>query len=779
MRLPSIRAACVLWCLVALLLLTYIATLRVNRDLGIETNILRLLPGPENFPGLEQAFDAYTQATLRDLVLLVGNSSLQAAKQDASGLASRLSANQRVERVRLRVSPEEQFALGEYGFTHRHHLLSAQDRRLLEAGEYQRFADDALSQIFSPLSGGLVRLLPDDPFLLSYRFARQAGQNDFDQVDLDDGYLVSEFEGASYVLLTVQLAASPFDSEVQEALLADIQAQESRWAEEGTGSELLRTGALFYAADAYREARWEISTFGGASLLLVISLIVLVFRRLTQLLLVVTAIGFGIASGFSAVRLLFGEVHLLTLVFGASLIGVAVDYAFHYLTAGEEESASSRLRGVFSAISLGLVSSAIGYSALLTTPFPGLQQMALFCITGLVGAYLTVIALFPVVRVGGSLSQPLLRLCSAYLRLGASSVAIPLWRAALILPLPAVLFTLLIEDANDDIRQFQPRSVVLESQEAKIQAVLDAPAANQFYLVRGDSAQGLIEALERTEVALDAQRQAGVIRDYVSLTGWLPSIARQQDNYRLYRALYDSSAARAFVDAGVLSEAEFARARQTLAGDDGAYARPASWQESAVGESYAHLWLGEIDGRFYAIVPLRGIVELARLDDIGEDAIFVDQIATINDLLGSYRYTASLLLLVATALIFLLLAMRLGLRRSAIVVSSPLIAVSTTIVLLGLMGQSMNLFSVLAMFLVIGIGMDYGIFFAERGRPSPYTQLAILLSALTTGFSFGMLAMSSTLAIHSFGIAMLIGIVTVLLLSPVIARMLTAREKGI
>lgn len=109
-------------------------------------------------------------------------------------------------------------------------------------------------------------------------------------------------------------------------------------------------------------------------------------------------------------------------------------------------------------------------------------------------------------------------------------------------------------------------------------------------------------------------------------------------------------------------------------------------------------------------------------------------------------------------------------------ISSPIIAISIAVLGTILIGEQINLFNTLALFLVIGIGIDYGLFFAEAEEIRPEILLAVILSALTTIFSFGLLAMSETSAIHAFGFTMFLGIGSVLILSPIIGNLVT--EKG-
>lgn len=90
--------------------------------------------------------------------------------------------------------------------------------------------------------------------------------------------------------------------------------------------------------------------------------------------------------------------------------------------------------------------------------------------------------------------------------------------------------------------------------------------------------------------------------------------------------------------------------------------------------------------------------------------------------------------------------------------------------LLGLLGYAsgvaINLFHVLALLLTLGVGIDYSIFFAESGEHRDSTMLAVLLSTITTLLSFGLLALSQTAAISSFGTVVSIGMVCALLFSP-------------
>jgi predicted exporter len=133
------------------------------------------------------------------------------------------------------------------------------------------------------------------------------------------------------------------------------------------------------------------------------------------------------------------------------------------------------------------------------------------------------------------------------------------------------------------------------------------------------------------------------------------------------------------------------------------------------------------------------------------------------------------MLAAAYVLILLGLAWRYGLRRAAAVLAPPVLAGLLALALVSLGGGALNLFNFLALILVLGIGIDFTIFVAESRHDLASTMFAITLSALTTILSFGLLSLSSTFAVHSFGITVLIGIACAYLLCP---AAIMARRRG-
>ena len=108
------------------------------------------------------------------------------------------------------------------------------------------------------------------------------------------------------------------------------------------------------------------------------------------------------------------------------------------------------------------------------------------------------------------------------------------------------------------------------------------------------------------------------------------------------------------------------------------------------------------------------------------------------------------------------------------------LASALALALIGLLGQPLQLFNMLAFLLILGMGVDYGIFLlAQPQRDLVRPFLTITLAAISTLLAFGLLALSGTPALHAFGLTMLFGIGLSWLLTPIfIPRESAALQRG-
>ncbi|OCH17987.1 hypothetical protein A6E05_11645 [Aliivibrio sp. 1S165] len=731
--------------------------------LPVETNILALLPDNQQDKVAQQAFDSIAN-TMSDKVVFVvrqtenDNKKLINAVEQFSIALKELPL---FDSVTATVSKDQQQAWGQYYFPARAQLLTErQQQQLISAPEQQ--VQQVLQALYNPFSGVTGVELENDPFLL-FRDYLSGLTKSSSNIKIENGYLTATVDDDKYIVITADLSGSSYQLSLQQQL-PDLIALEQN-IQKQFSVDVQHTGVIFYAAHGTESAKGEISTIGLGSLIGILVLVLVVYRSAMPLALALLSITTGLFCAYVLTIALFGSIHLFSLVFGASLIGVSIDYAFHFLTdrlnAGKKWNSVEGIKQLFPAITLGLITSLIGYLGMLIAPFPGLQQLSLFSAIGLTAAYFTVVCWYPLLASKPSKYHviPAQRALSQWLLVWQQ----PLIR--LVVPLSllvAAVFGVTQAKYDDDIRQLQALPQALQQQEREIKSITGVGGSQQLLLVRDSSEEGLLQKLESISNELEQGKGFG---GFQSITRYVPSQKTQQENYQLVDKLYRDQAStyqKVIQQKHALSQLQPYHALTV----DGFLASPIS-------ETVGFLWLGKIDNVFASVITFNQEVDSAVLSEFAQDngATYLNKAEEISTLFAQYRQRITELLLMAYAAIFLLLLPRYKLKQAFLIVLPPFIAGCAGLAVTVLTGVPLNLFNLLALMLILGIGIDYTLFFAEQNKQSDHshkesTLLAISLSALTTILSFGLLALSETQAIHSFGITVLTGIIVAWLLAP-------------
>ena len=145
---------------------------------------------------------------------------------------------------------------------------------------------------------------------------------------------------------------------------------------------------------------------------------------------------------------------------------------------------------------------------------------------------------------------------------------------------------------------------------------------------------------------------------------------------------------------------------------------------------------------------------------------YVDHVEDFTRILEQYRRNIMLLVAGAYIGILALLLWRYRLKGFAVMLP-PCLAAVIAVGVLGLLGQTFHLLHWLSLLLILGMGVDYAIFFVESDPTSePTTLLALTLAAVATIMSFGLLSFSSQAAFKAMGFTTFLGILCAWLLSP-------------
>jgi len=754
--LPPSKRPALLWGLVCLILLTVLLTLLPQARLN--SSVLAMLP-KQALGAIPPALnDGFMQRLDRQLVWLVspGKTANPEVAQDWLKL---LQKSHLLAEVKGPIDADSQQAWGAFFWQHRNGLVDNDTRaRLQNGGEAQ--TQWILSQLYSAFSGVSGKELQNDPLMLM-RGSQLAMAKNGQRLRLMDGWLVTQDQQGNYwYLLHGEQAGSSFDMQQTHHLVDTLGTLENELKARYPQAQLLSRGTVFYSDYASQQAKQDVSTLGVATLLGVVLLIVLAFRSLRPLLLCLISIGIGALAGTVVTLLIFGELHLMTLVMSMSIIGISADYTLYYLTErmvhGAETSPWQSLKKVQNTLLLALLTTVVAYLVMMLAPFPGIRQMAVFAAIGLSASCLTVIFWHPWLCRGLPVRPVpamglMLRWLATWRRNKKLSVGLPLVLALFSLSGLATLHV------DDDISQLQALPQQLLTEEKTITALTGQSVDQKWFVIYGKSAQQTLERLEAFTPALEQAKKEGLLTGYRTIP--LNSLARQQQDLSLLKNV-TPAVTQALNNAGLATVNPDLNAMPVTVD---------AWLASPASEGWRLLWLSLKDGESGVLVPVEGVKQSGALNALSikhAGVAWVDRKSSFDELFALYRYILTGLLFVALAVIACGAMIRLGCRKGLISLVPSVLSLGCGLATLTLSGHAVNLFSLLALVLVLGIGINYTLFFSNP-RGTPLTSLlAITLAMLTTLLTLGMLVFSSTQAISSFGIVLVSGIFTAFLLSP-------------
>ncbi len=585
--------------------------------------------------------------------------------------------------------------------------------------------------------------------------------NRLSTLENDHGILTFNLENKRFYLMTGQLSIDSFS--IQESQLTATKLVE--YFNEITSQfnvEVLYSGALFHTAISSQQAQWEISTFGVLSLIAVVMLILVVFRSIRPVFFALMVLLVAAVYGFTAIVVIFQELHLLTLVFAVTLVGIVIDYCFHAFVTIDKEK---KLINIIKPLLLGFMTTALGYTALLFSPLALLSQVAVFIVFGLLGALLFVLFMLP--RFSSVIKVTVTDRSwqwSYYLIVFFKKIHLN--RQKVFIALSVVFLFRLFSNSlwfDDDVSLLNASPASLIANEVAMAKGLGY-GSSQRIIVRAKNIEAL---LVKQEAVIETLKRKQDNLQVKSIVGLLPSVKKQHENYQ---SLFNSQ-----------QKGYFTLALNTIGLVDLITDfSPLTYEDFVLGPlgHLAHLYIAKSENEYVAwlevlainegVSPLntQNILWLSQQTNVD----LYDRAADISLTLKSYRQAVMYLLFIAFALVLLVLIVRYGFASGVLgalpIFFSAFIALSLSQYLIG----SLNIFNLLAVLLVLALGIDYVIFYLEKGLEK-VTLLAILLSATSSALVFGILAFSITPAVHSFGLTVMIGITFIFLLAPLSCKM--------
>lgn len=586
---------------------------------------------------------------------------------------------------------------------YQYNLLSSKNIKRLENNYYEAVTAESLENLYNPL-GIMLLPLDDDPFMLftDYIKSLSSGTGDYSSINYNDKY---------YSIITIEinpdLALSPtkINGEIKK-----LTQQQNKLSVDGV--KIYLTGTPIHSYYASSRSMLEINLICILSVIFLLGLFKYYFSDLRLLIPTLTSIGLGMLLGYIVCTLIFPSIHVLTFVFSTTLIGICIDYSLHYFIEKD-------LSKIFKSLTVSMLTTVSAFAVLLFSGVELLKQIAVFTMTGLFSVYLMVVLFYPLLKIdtkqrtiGFSLSEKTKKI--------------------LLYSVAAVAFCgLFFIQFNDDIKDMYVPSKKLAGAEKLYKEVTDNNSKITFAIVRGNNLQDILEK----EEALIKEVNFTKIQ---ALSKYLPSHKQQAKNRELRKNLYNHS---------LKNYATFLSSEQVNKLLKEEY--PADYLDMDKNSIFSEFLIDKNT----SLVMLYDIKDPQVIIDNGYEYIDVQQ--SISDRIKNCRINCLVMLLPVFVILFILLSVIYKPKNTLKILTPSILATTFSIGVLSIFNVEINLFHVLAIFLIIGFGLDYSVFKAGGIKGS---KDAVLLSCLTTVFSFLLLALTNFKLISSLGLILSIGL---------------------
>jgi predicted exporter len=665
-----------------------------------------------------------------------------------------------------------------YLFDNRYLLSSAVTPKRFTPESLHDSLERALQMLGSPAGVMVKSIIPRDPSgEVLHLLEGFSGQS---RPPMQEGVWMSR--DGKRALLVLQTAAAGFNIDAQQRAIQLIHRHfaESTQGPEFAGLHIQLSGPGVFSVQSRDHVESVAFNFSVITAILVSILLLLVYRSWRVLAISLLPVISGALAGIAAVSMGYGVVFGVTLGFGITLIGEAVDYAIYFFThLSPEKPPGKALENIWPTLRLGVLTTICGFSPMFLADFPGLAQLGLFSAVGLVVAVLVTRWVLPNLvpaNFSPNTPAPLAAWITELIRQA------PRLRPLVMLAVIAAVLSIALHREpiwSDSLSSLFPISEDKQQLDQALRNDLGAPDVRYLIAVSGSDREEVIERSEAVGSQLDILADKQILTGYDSPARYLPSQTVQKARQA---ALPGDKELRANLEralAGMpfrndLFERFF---EEVAAARNQPLLTLASMKGTNLGLQTESL-LSHHDHRWKALLPLRGVTDapsirqaLAKLDS---NIVLLDLKQESDSLYQSYVHEAIMLSAFGALAITLLLLVSLRSARRVAAVLLPLAAaviIATAVVLAS--GQKLLIFHLVGLLLAVAVGSNYSLFFdresnTEHKGDSARTMVSLVVANIATIIGFGMLSFSDVPVLTAIGETVAIGAFLSLLFSAVL-----------
>ena len=720
---------------------------RFNNRAKIETNFLSIAPKFEESGHFQNSIETFFLQNSSEIKILIESYDFDKAKNSAIEIENYIKEN--FENVAVNLYSKNYDDILETIIKYKYQLISKDIREALLNNQASRVAEEGIANFYSPFFIPIVDNIEDDPFfVLNSKLIELLKNNN--NIETRDGISFINYEGKFNVSLNMDIY-----KKIDSMIFFDRLTELLRKMENDEEIKIYISGVPIHAYYSQKSAQKEITIISAVSLIFICLIFLFIFKSVKPYIISMISIAVSSATSFFLLSILLDSIHIFAFVFGTSLIGVSLDYSIHFITEWyNEKDKKEVLRKILPSMNLSFITTIASYFALSLTSLSLLKQTALFSIFGLASSFLTVIIIYPIIFKNDNrfLRENILNKTKNILSGYVDFLNI---KFVLFLTIFVILISIINIPklkVNFSSNQLYNPPDFLTYNETEIYKRLNSSLSRNIIISRGNS---LNEALENEETL------ESYFTNYRALSKIFYSKSRQIENIKL-------------VEDNLMPLLK--KQTEDLGFDNEIYDKIKSEFESVKNEFLNIEDLIEsIDELKKLIVKNNGKYFIISTTDETETKIIENENIKIfninfeiNEALDKTARTAIKTALISYIIIFLFMIIFLSKKHAIAIIIIQIISILVNLSVHSIFNFSVNIFSVFALILSIGISIDYCIFFSKSKAKKEVTFLSIFLAMITTALSFGTLSFSGFIPVKSFGLFLFIGILVTFLLSPVL-----------
>ncbi len=567
-------------------------------------------------------------------------------------------------------------------------------------------------------------------------------------------------------LLLVELNLTNFDIDEQQFAIEKIHSAFDSLSN-NKNLHIDVTGAANMAVKTRAAIQSTSKWLSSIALILMSLLFWWAYRSLRLFFIAMLPLVSAIVAALTVTNIIFHQVHGIIIAFGITLLGVCLDYPVHLFSHHtKSQSPQQTILSIWPTLRLGVITTALAYLAMLGTGFSGLSQLSIFAISGLIVSLLVTRWVVPS-WLHFNFNKPKHQYLT-YL----SQLKFSLNKKIFVGSSIVFLGILIIANSynniwSKNITDLSPIPEEVKKLDKELRNSIGAPDVNHVFLLKDKDSELLLQRTEELKNKLQSLKEEKIVSNIYSAVDFIPSQKKQLFYQRqlpditslkdhLHSALTNLPFKKDFFKPFI---SDIEKSKKLI---------PLGVKQVLNTPLGQHLQqdLFFKNNEWGSIIRLTGVKNESSLiqwltlhSDI--QPYYLNLRQATSSLMSDYQQTALYRLLLGSFVIGLILLTVRSKLRTGIILLPIILAVLLSVSIQIMLGTQLTLFHILALLLIVGIGLDYSLFFDRSWTSTQDYQHklhGIFVSASSTLITFGILGFSDIPVLSALGQTVTFGV---------------------